>query len=292
MNLNHNKSREPHLATFLLALLFLSIFTAGCSTTKSETPPEVPTETASTAPAPEASAPSPESETNKLIHLEALGVSFLESVQSPPPIKSIEAKGFGLPSSNAGNTAQKQLTAMEAARYRALANLVEKRDGLEVLREAHTVDMAFAGEEIHVRINGTLKGVSEVAQDYDAESEMATVTLKMLLEPEPDAMHKKTLTLEQRKARAITAARIQATASLREQIGQIYVEQDVLVEELILAHQQARVYVQGLLEGVSFSEALWLGESRCEVVASLEVNQTDMEKMTQSTPRADEQEVQ
>ncbi len=289
MNLNHNESMKPHLATFLLALLFLSVFTAGCSTTTPETSPEAPTETASVAPAPKASVPSPESETNKLIHLEALGVSFLESIQRPPPVKSIEAKGFGLPASSAGNAAQKRLTAMEAARYRALANLVEKKEGLEVWRDARTVDMAFAGEEIRVRINGTLKGVSEVAQDYDTETEMATVTLKMPLGPETDSTRKNPLTLEQRKARAITAARIQATASLREQIGQIYVEQDVLVEELILAHQQARVYVQGLLEGVSFSEALWLGESRCEVVATLEVNQADMEKMKQGVPKVDEQ---
>ncbi len=290
MNLNHNESIKPHLATFLLALLFLSVFIAGCSTTKSETPPEAPTETASTAPTPEASVPSPETTTNQLIHLEALGVAFLEAKQSPPPVKSIEAKGFGLPASSAGNAAQKRLTAMEAARYRALANLVEKRDGLEVMRKAHTIDMAFAGEEIRVQINGTLKNVSEVAQDYDTETEMATVTLKIPLEPETDSTRKKPLTLEQRKARAITAARIQATAALREKIGQIYVEQDVLVEELILSHQQARVYVQGLLEGVSFSEALWLGESRCEVVATLEVNQTDIEKMKQGVPKADKQE--
>ena len=289
MSLNRTESLGQHVAAFSLALLFLSVFVAGCSTTKLDASPPP------AAPPTEAPDADPESATNTLIHLEALGIAFLEARQSPLPVKSIGAKGFGFPAPHAGTAAEKRLTAMEAARYRALANLVEKRDGLVVSRDARTIDMAFAGEEVRVQIEGQLKGVSEVAQDYDTETEMATVTLKMPLGSEADSRRttrEKPLSLEQRKARAIAAARIQATASLREQIGQIYVEQDVLVEELILAHQQARVYVQGLLEGVSFSEALWLGESRCEVVATLEVKQADMEKMTQSTPKAGEQEVQ
>jgi len=277
MRFNYIKLLEPRLAAFSLALLFLSFFTGGCSTTKPDTTP------VTEAPAP-VSAPDI-IETNQVIRLKALGVAFLESKKkAPPTVKSIEATGFGLPATNTENDEQKRLTALEAARYRALANLVEKSGGVEVSREAHTIDMAFASEEIHVRIHGQLKGVSEVAQDYDKEAEMATVTLKMPLEPVTDSTHENLLTLEQRKARAIAAARIQATASLREQIGQVYVEQDVLVEDLILTHQHARVYVQGLLEGISFSEALWLGETRCEVVATLEVNQSHMEKMPRGTP--------
>lgn len=278
MRFNYIKLLEPRLTACSLALLFLSFLTEGCSTTKPEATP------ASDTPVAETPAPAPERiETNQVIRLKALGVAFLEPKEkTPPPVKSIEATGFGLPALDTENDAQKRMTALEAARYRALANLAEKSEGLEVSRDARTIDMAFAREEVHVRIHGQLKGVSEVAQDYDTKTEIATVTLKMPLGPEPDSTHQKPLSLEQRKARAIAAARIQATASLREQIGQVYVEQDVLVEDLILTHQHARVYVQGLLEGISFSEALWLGESRCEVVATLVVDQDEMEKITQS----------
>jgi len=296
MSLNHTESLGQRLAAFSLALLFMSFFATGCSTTKPDATPEPATETAPATPVAEAPVPAPETATetatNKTIRLKALGVAFLEARrQSAPPVESIEATGLGLPAPHAGTAAEKRLTAMAAARYRALANLVETRDGLVVSRDARTIDMAFAGEEVRVRIDGELKGVSEVAQDYDAETEMATVTLKMPLESktgEQQIIRKEPLSLAQRKARAVAAARIQATASLREQIGQVYVEQDILVEELVMAHQHARVYVQGLLEGVSFSEALWLGETRCEVVATLEVDKDEMEKMTEGAPTPSE----
>ncbi len=221
--------------------------------------------------------------TNQMVCFEATGVAFMEpperSIQSE---EFIEASGFGLPSPNTSNDAQKHLTAMEAAQYRALANLAEKHFGLDVTREARTVDMAFAGEEVHVRLDGTLSGISEVARSYDTEAEVATVTLRMAIEPEEDPQrtaHEQALSVEHRKARTVTAARIQATALLREKMGQVYVEQDVLVENFITTHQEARVYVQGLLNGILFSEARWLSEVSCEVTAAVEMDIAKLESM-------------
>ncbi len=268
--------------TASLMLMCLFVFVAGCATS----PPAggvAPEPDAMETPAPgEAVESVPEdAEAGRPLRFEAIGIAFLEvpeqatENQAAQSGKFIEAQGFGLPSPSAENDAQKRLTAMEAAQYRALANLAEKVLGQEVVREARVVDMAYAGEEVRVNLSGKLKGVSEVVRSYDAETEIATVSLKVAVEPEEDSRrmtHEQSLSIDQRKARAVAAARIHATALLREQIGQVYVEQDIRVENLEMAHQEARIYVKGLLDGIIFSDARWPSETQCEVTATLEVD--------------------
>jgi hypothetical protein len=217
------------------------------------------------------------------LRYEATGIAFLEPAEKfikDPSTKSndfVEATGYGFPSPAATTPSQKMLTATEAAQYRAMANLAEKHLGLDVKREAKTSDMAFSSEDVTVSIYGKLKGVSEVTRDYDESGEVATVTLRMDLDPE-EVPEKQSppLTLEQRKARAETAARIHATALLRERIGQTYVEQEIQVNGMDLTRQMASIYVEGLLKNIQFSDIRWTSERICEVTASLEIT-TDSE---------------
>jgi hypothetical protein len=216
------------------------------------------------------------------LRYEATGIAFLEPAEKiikDSSIKAndfVEASGYGFPSPAATTPSQKMLTATEAAQYRAMANLAEKQLGLDVKREAKTSDMAFASEDVTVSLSGTLKGVSEVSRSYDEEAEIATVTLKMDLRPE-EAPEKQnpSLTLEQRKVRAETAARIHATALLREQIGQTYVEQEIQVNGMDLTRQMASIHVEGLLENIQFSDIHWTSERICEVTASLEIKRDE-----------------
>jgi hypothetical protein len=141
--------------------------------------------------------------------------------------------------------------------------------------------MAFAGEEVGVSLDGVLKGVSEVARSYDEDAEIATVTLRLPLEPEIEPfVPKQSLTMEQRKAQAEEAARIHATALLREQIGQSYIERDIRIKDFTLVHQEVRVHVEGLLEGIRFSDVRWSSEAICEVTASLEIDAKDLDELT------------
>lgn len=255
-------------------LMILLSYVAGCSTPEPPPTPAPVTEPAEMQPAPK------ETEAAKTNHFEAIGIGFLEEPDRSPEKQNlqtkefIEAQGFGFPSPNAVSSIQKQLTATEAAQYRALAKLVEKQKGLEVIREARAVDMAFAEEEVSVTLSGSLMGVSEVSRNYDAETEMATVTMRMALEPEEKP--RKPLSLEHRKVQAETAARIHATALLRGQIGQSFVEQDIRIKNLTLDHQEARILVEGYLEGIQFSDIRWISETICEVTATLEISEEKM----------------
>jgi hypothetical protein len=270
---------------------------SGCSTTQSnseEPPPPPPPETSvvqehGISPAPVTAT---EDATNTVpdeaqadeqpLRYEATGIAFLEPAekiiknQSVKSTDFVEASGYGFPSPLATTPSQKMLTATEAAQYRAMANLAEKQLGLDVKREATTSDMAFSSEDVTISLSGTLKGVSEVSRSYDAAAEIATVTLKMNLAPEKVPEKKSPpLTLEQRKSRAEMAARIHATALLREQIGGTYVEQEIQVNGLDLTLQMASIHVEGLLKNVQFSDTRWTSESICEVTASLEIKTED-----------------
>jgi len=276
-------------------LLCLLIGASGCAMFRSDPAPEpVPVAEPETTDEPvpvgnatnETQTAEGEVETIKMLQFEAIGIAFLEQPQPDSEGKDdeaeefIEAIGYGFPSPTATNAVQKRVTATEAAQYRALANLAEKHLGVEVSREAKTVNMAFDQEEVVVKLSGNLKGISEVERSYDEKAEMATVSLKMALETEKEPVPRaKQLTIEQRKVRAETAARIHATALLREKIGEAYVEQEIRIEGLEMSHQEARIHVEGLLEGVRFSGIRWTSESICEVTATLEVDRDPLGKV-------------
>jgi hypothetical protein len=300
MSLPSTAQRKPHHRSLLLNLSSVCMVSllSGCFTTRSnseEPPPPPAPETnvvqeseTSLAPATASEAAGTTETTNavpdeaqsddQLLRYEATGIAFLESAEKitkAPSTQSddfVEATGYGFPSPAATTPSQKMLTATEAAQYRAMANLAEKHLGLDVKREAKTSDMAFSSEDVTVSLSGTLKGVSEVSRSFDEEAEIATVTLKMSLEvEEADEKQSPPLTLEQRKARAETAARIHATALLREQIGHTYVEQEIQVNGMDLTRQMASIHVEGLLKNIQFSDIHWTSERICEVTASLEI---------------------
>jgi hypothetical protein len=283
-----------NLSTALIysTLLCLLIGTSGCAMFRSDPDPApIPVAEPETTDEPipagtatnETQTADEESGTVKPLQFDAIGIAFLEPSQQPDAKSEggasedfIEAKGYGFPSPTATNAIQKRVTATEAAQYRALANLAEKHLGVEVSRKAKTLNMAFDREEVVVNLSGSLKGISEVARSYDEKSETATVSLKMALETEKP---EEPLPLEQRKARAEAAARIHATALLREKIGEAYVEQEIRIEGMEMSHQDARIHVEGLLEGVRFSEIRWTSDSICEITATLEVDQDPLDKV-------------
>jgi len=298
MNQKNSNSRVASLgAVSSLAMAIPLLFVAGCFSAKAPTDaPPPPVEEMAGSVAPEAleseeMTVSPEVAIVPEQQFSVVGIAFLEPVQSlrePVPQQGafVEAEGYGFPAKDAEDAMQKRLTALEAARYRALANLAVKTLGQSVTRDARVVDMAFAGEEIHVTLDGELRGVSEVSRDYDEEKGMATVTLKVALDPREKEGGEQPLSLEQRQARAETAARTQATALLREQVGQVFVEQDVRVENLVMKHQEARAYVQGLLEGIRFSPPIWTSAEKCEVSATLELDRDKLAGLAKGSPDA------
>lgn len=291
---NYSRQGLQNPTTILreITVISLLVLTAGCSTFRTSPAPEPPPPVSEPEVVAEISGvatnepvAAPEIvEQPRALQLEAIGVGFLEPTkpidETPEPKAPdfVEADGYGFPSPNAMNPAQKMHTATEAAQYRALANLAEKYAGVDVSREAQTIDMAFAREEVLVNLSASLKGVSELSRSYDETSEIATVTLRMELEPDvKEIAPEPQPNLEQRKARAETAARIHATALLREKIGQSYVEQKIIIEDMAMTHQEASVHVEGLLEGIHFSEIQWTSESVCQVTASLELESQQAE---------------
>ncbi len=258
------KQSQPFLI-FSVALLFLSVFLTGCA--------------------------GPQISKNIPLQYEATGIAFLRDpgqaiqILDPACVSLLEARSKGLPSLNATTETQKRFTALEAARYRALAELLEKMDGLSVARTATVQDMVFAGEKISVTISGLIKDATVVTEKYDTGEEIAEVLMRVCLDAEKNIVPQRTTqiapaSIYQRKAEAETAARIHATASLREEIGRVFVTQIIRVKDLELESQQVQLEMEGLMEGVQFSDIRWLDETRCEVTAVLEVSQKQLKRLT------------
>lgn len=223
------------------------------------------------------------------VRLEAVGIAFLEPEAKAGPTNSVAlpatvtATGCGLPAPHAESETLKRMTAMEAARYRALANLAERVLGQEVTRDAEVFDLAFAGEEVHASLSGELKQAFEVSREYDAEKGVATVTVGLAQGDVADTPAAKNRSRAERVARAEAAARIHAAALLREKIGQIFVKQHIQVENLVMQHQDARIYVQGILEGVQYSTPRWPTPNKCEVTAVVVIDQDKLANLAERT---------
>ncbi len=215
------------------------------------------------------------------VFLEATGVAILESQERErDPSRFwqtyVEATGKGVAAAGAPTEFQQRMTALQAARSRALAGLLEDLEGVEIAREAQVVNMQFAGESVSSRARGQLRGVQVVAEEYDSQTRVAEVTLRVGLDAEGQIVPVQATAaapelLEARRARAERAARVDAVSRLREQIGEVQVGRAVLVRNLMLSHHEAWLSVEGIMRNVEFSEPRWSGESRCEVVASVKV---------------------
>ncbi len=230
--------------------------------------------------------------------MHATGVSFLEKADGstrgliPDQENSLEIMGKGLASSQAATDIQKRLTAQQAAKYRAMAELVERTRGIHVTREASVKDMAFAEEKVDVQLSGQVEGVMVVREDYDEDTGMAEVTLRVALDKESNVdfpgIKRAPLSLPERRARAEEAARINAMAALRREVGQVHVEEDILISDLVMIHQNARQYIEGKLENVKFSKPEWVTEDKCEVTAKVKLTPSDLKRLRYSGGQEEE----
>ncbi|MDA0991796.1 MAG: hypothetical protein O3A51_13730 [Verrucomicrobia bacterium] len=220
----------------------------------------------------------------------ATGVAFLEERQLPSeasPLSSgmmIEATGRGLPASSAETPIQKKLTAQEAAKYRAIAGLLEKIAGLNISREGLVRDMAFISEEVSVDISGELGGIRVVNADYDEDSEIAEITVRVSVDNDGKVVPEigragRNLSLAERMARAEEAARISAIAALREAIGSVHITQETTVMNLVLNTQVAEMTVEGWLQGAELSQPHWSSRKKCIVEGTVTLSPAELEQL-------------
>ena len=227
--------------------------------------------------------------------LRAKGVGFVEKADRDMGESAVtwdtivEATAEGLAPQDVVNPVQRRLMATEAATYRAMAQVAENVRGIHVTKKSRVQDMAFAGENVEAQTAGAIEGVKILRRDYDDETGIAEVTVRVGLDTEgniiPDRMLPVTpLSLAVRRVRGESAARINAVASLREQVGEIYVGQVVKVKDLVFMHQKAWLLVEGMLEGVQFSEPEWVSSTQCVIEATLVVSAEDLEKLRDMEP--------
>lgn len=227
----------------------------------------------------------------------AIGSSFLEEVgnmTSPSTIdrhweQLIEVTGKGLPSPRASTDIHRELTALEAAKYRALAELAEKVRGARVTRTSQVRDMAFASEEVAVEMSAVVEGSHIVRERFDAETGIAEVTIRVGIDANGNMVSQNVVprlvptSLPERMVRAEHAARVRAVAALREQIGKVHVAEEVHVRDLILVHQHARQHVEGMIENVEFSEPEWVDRIQCNVEARVTLTASDLKRLSAMT---------
>ncbi len=192
---------------------------------------------------------------------------------------ALTAVGVGFPAAESGNRSQMMLTAMEAAKYRALASLAAQVEGLQISRESRVLNMQFAGEAIEARVEGLLSGARVVKSEWDPNEGVAKVTVALpgaggalATAPAPDSR-------TARRERAVAAARLEALADLRRQLGRVRVGEQVIVQNLVLRHQEAWKAVEGMLQGAELSEPRWPERGRCEVRATLRVTEADLARL-------------
>ncbi|MHC5034199.1 MAG: hypothetical protein ACYTFZ_04105 [Planctomycetota bacterium] len=89
----------------------------------------------------------------------------------------VEATGRGLPAAGVTDPGLRRLTALDAAKYVAVAGLVEKVHGVRVIQELRVRDFQFAGQEVEATVAGSLTGIEVVSSEYDEANEIAEVTL-------------------------------------------------------------------------------------------------------------------
>ncbi|MDP6438524.1 MAG: hypothetical protein QGH74_02720, partial [Candidatus Brocadiia bacterium] len=87
------------------------------------------------------------------------------------------------------------------------------------------------------------------------------------------------LSLAARRARAEAAARIDASASLLEQVGEVHVGQVVRVKDLILHSQRAWAAVDGMIRGAKFSRPTWPTREKCVVEVTLEIPDEEFNRL-------------
>ncbi len=222
--------------------------------------------------------------------LRATGVAYLAAAPREmgllPPEAAVvaEGKGVGFPAASATTSGQKRLTALAAARYRALADVAETLHGTHLTKESRVADMAFAGEEIEAKVSGILPQAQVVDSRYDEDAEIAEVTVKVVLDSEGNAIPLRSptiwaLSIAAQRAQTEMAAREDAVAGLRRQLGELEVAPGVRADDIMRVNQRAQLLVEGMLEGVRLGKPRWPKSERCVVEAQLALSPADLERL-------------
>ena len=213
----------------------------------------------------------------KTVFVEGVGIGFIEpEVDLQEIVKKetqLKASGVGFPSKTAKTNFQKQITALEAAKYRALVALLEEINGITVTKDVKVIDMVFSGEKVEVNTSGNLEGVFIVSENYSSETEVAlvVVAISKVEEPKQVKVELKKDSLELKKAKAVVAAKAQAIGNLKAKLGKTYAQQKTTVENMELSYQISQTYIEGALKDVQFSQPRWLNSTMCEITARVEV---------------------
>jgi hypothetical protein len=198
---------------------------------------------------------------------------------------TVQAEGSGFPASSAANETEERLTALEAAKAQAMAQLVEKLAGVRVSRSAEVRDLRFASTDTRVDVTGSLTGVKLVKDDYDEELQVAHVVLCVGLDSDGNIVPDRLLPVAPmsvgvRRAQAEDAARYDSVAKLREQLGGAYITHEITVKNLMFSHESAKLAVEGLMaSGVEYSKPTWPSPERCEVQATLKLTADDVHRL-------------
>ncbi len=229
-------------------------------------------------------------ETQRVHTFTAKGVSVIEEPDraiGAPALDwdtIVEGTGTGLPAANVVTAVEKKLTALLAAKYGALADLAENLRGMQVARESQVNLFRVTKIAIAIETTGFLEGVKITQSAYDEDTEIAGVTVQIGLDSEGNIIPQRLLpiaplSLTARRARAEAAARIDASASLLEQVGEVHVGQVVQVKGLILHSQRAWAVVDGMIRGAKFSMPTWPTHEKCIVEATLEIGDDEFNRL-------------
>ncbi|MBE9527897.1 MAG: hypothetical protein IME99_01515 [Proteobacteria bacterium] len=94
----------------------------------------------------------------------------------------ITVKGFGFPPLDSALTEpQKRALSLRAARVMALRAAVEALDGVIVNGKRTVKDATKLSEEVKISVSSFVRGAEVLTEEYDEESETATVTLRVPL---------------------------------------------------------------------------------------------------------------
>lgn len=193
----------------------------------------------------------------------------------------VEATGRGFPAAGAQGPMQREMSALQAAQYDAMARAVEGVRGAQVRRVAQVQDMTVARESVTIESSGQIAGARVIGQSYDKDTGLAEVRLAVGLDAEGNIVPDRRGTVaapvkvvDDGRAKAVAAARSQAAAHLREQLGASMVDSATRVSDLELRSRAAAGMVESWLGRAQYSEPRW-DDGAVEVEAVLTLNPSD-----------------
>lgn len=210
---------------------------------------------------------------------------------SPPVMEAapdwpscIEATGRGFAAPGASDPARRKMTAVAAAKCRTLAELAELVRGLHLQSRSNVADLRFAGESIETEVQADLAQVRLVASQYDEDTGMAQVTMRMGLSASGEVL-KGGLSAPPpppegpRRQQAERVARKLALQNLKQALDQADVVPQVALGGLAKHSKLAARYLSEALEKVEYSPARWHAGKVCTVQAEARIAQTDWDML-------------